>query len=99
MKWCFTLALIAVWLGLETPVFAQAHAPDFVRMGTQAFHNKQYDMAISYYNSAIDEDIDYWPAYQALGNRLLHQKKLQGSPEEFSESVRTQSHNEPLRNS
>lgn len=97
MKWCFTLALIAVWLGLETPVFAQAHAPDFVRMGTQAFHNKQYDMAISYYNSAIDENIDYWPAYQSLGIVYYAKKNYKEALKNFQKAYELNPTNEPLR--
>lgn len=78
-------------------LFAQEHAPDYVRMGTQAFEKKQYDLAISYYNSAIDEDITYWPAYQALGTIYYMRKDYKEALKNFQKASELNPDSDPLR--
>jgi tetratricopeptide (TPR) repeat protein len=56
-------------------------------MGTRAFEKKQYDLAISYYNSAIDEDINYWPAYQALGTVFYIKKDYKDTLKNFEKAL------------
>jgi tetratricopeptide (TPR) repeat protein len=93
---CFFFAGLGLFL-VPAPLSAQAHAPDFVRMGTQAFHNKQYDMAISYYNSAIDEDMNYWPAYQALGIVYYYKKNYKEAEKNFEKALELNTDNPSLR--
>ncbi len=90
------LFLILVFQNPGT-VWAQEHAPDFLRLGTQAFRNKQYDMAISYYNSAIDEDTNYWPAYQALGTLYYIKKNYKEALKNFQKAFDLNPDSEPLR--
>ena len=97
MKWSFIIIMVVFFIGLKTPVFAQMHAPDYVRMGTQAFHNKQYDMAISYYNSAIDENIDYWQAYQALGTVYYYKKNYKEAERNFEKALELNPDSAPMR--
>ncbi len=89
--------LVAAYFLTPTTLCAQQHAPDFVRMGTQAFHNKQFDMAISYYNSALDENVDYWPAYQALGTVYYYKKNYKEAEKDFEKALELNPDSAPLR--
>jgi tetratricopeptide (TPR) repeat protein len=66
-------------------------------MGTQAFQHKQYEMAISYYNSAIDEDMNYWPSYQALGTVYYYKKNYKEALKNFEKALELNPESAPLR--
>jgi tetratricopeptide (TPR) repeat protein len=84
-------------LAVPAVLFAQEHASDYVRMGTRAFEKKQYDLAISYYNSAIDEDMNYWPAYQALGTIYYIKKDYKETLKNFEKALELNPDSETLR--
>lgn len=55
------------------------HYPQYMQMGNQAYNDQKYDLAMEYYNSAIDDKSDCWQAYVGLGNCYYYQKKYKDS--------------------
>ena len=51
------------------------HYPEFMEMGNLAYNGQKYDLAIDYYQSAIDDKEDCWQAYVGLGNCAFYQKR------------------------
>ena len=67
MKKIKSLAATILFALLAFPVFAQDHYPEYMQMARKAFDSGKYDLAIAYYESALDDKHDYWPAYQGIG--------------------------------
>jgi len=59
------LGFFLAWMA--SPLLAQDHWPDYMRMARQAFDAQKYDLAIGHYESALDDRNDYWAAYQGIG--------------------------------
>jgi tetratricopeptide (TPR) repeat protein len=51
------------------------HFPQFMEKGNRAYNDQKYDLAIDYYQSAIDDKEDCWQAYVGLGNCAFYLKK------------------------
>jgi len=67
---------------------AQDHYPDYMKMALKAFQNKNYDLAIGYYESALDDKQDYWPAYQGIGVCYYYKRKNKDALKAFETALK-----------
>jgi tetratricopeptide (TPR) repeat protein len=72
------------------------HYPQFMEMGNQAYNSQKYDLAIEYYNSAIDDKTDCWQAYVGLGNCYYYQKKFKDSLKNYEIALKMDPNNDEL---
>ena len=63
------------------------HYPQFMEMGNRALGGEKYDLAIDYYQSALDDKPDCWQAYVGLGNCYYYQKKLKESLKAYEKAL------------
>src|SRR5579859_3195325 len=86
MKKHFLLFLL---LGCPLAAFAQNdHYPQFMEMGNKAYATEKYDLAMEYYESAIDDNPDCWQAYVGMGNCYYYQKKLKLSLDAYQKALK-----------
>jgi tetratricopeptide (TPR) repeat protein len=77
--------------------FAQNdHYPQFMEMGNRAYDAEKYDLAIDYYQSAIDDNPDCWQAYVGLGNCYYYKKKLPESLKAYQKALKINPDNSEL---
>ena len=72
------------------------HFPQFMEMGNTAYNNKSYDLAMDYYNSAIDDKDDCWQAYVGLGNCLYFKKKFKDALKNYEKALKINPDNSEL---
>jgi len=65
-------------------------------MGNKALANKSFDLALDYYNSAIDDKDDCWQAYVGLGNCYYFQKKYKDSLKNYEKALKINPNNGEL---
>ncbi len=57
---------------------------------------EKYDLAVEYYNSAIDDNPDCWQAYVGLGNCSYYQKKYKESLKNYEKALKMDPDNSEL---
>ena len=72
------------------------HYPQYMEMGNKAYNDQKYDLAMEYYNSAIDDNIDCWQAYVGLGNCFYYQKKYKDSLKNYEKALKMNPGNSEL---
>ncbi len=72
------------------------HYPQYMESGNQAYNDQKYDLAIEYYNSAIDDKSDCWQAYVGLGNCYYYQKKFKDSLKNYEIALKMDPTNDEL---
>ncbi len=72
------------------------HYPQYVEEGNRALDGEKYDLAIEYYNSAIDDNSDCWQAYVGLGNCYYYQKKYKESLKNYEKALKMDPDNSEL---
>jgi hypothetical protein len=77
MKSVKTMVLgIVLGGGFAVAALAQYdHFPQFMDNAKRAYMNEKYDLALEYYQSAIEDKSDGWQAYVGLGNCYYYMKK------------------------
>jgi tetratricopeptide (TPR) repeat protein len=82
--------LFLFWaLSMGAVAYAQNdHYPQFMEMGNRAYNNQKYDLAIDYYQSAIDDKDDCWQAYVGLGNCAFYQKKYRDALKNYEKAYK-----------
>lgn len=88
------LLLALSWTGT---VLAQDHYPDYMKMALKAFQNKNYDLAIGYYESALDDKQDYWPAYQGIGICHYYKRNNKEALKAFEKALKLVPNDSPGR--
>lgn len=74
------------------------HYPQFMEMGNRAYAGEKYDLAISYYQSALDDNPDCWQAYVGLGNCYYYKKKYKDSLQAYEKAIKMNPGNDELEN-
>lgn len=88
---------ILLALGMASPLYAQNdHFPQFMEMGNKALNNGNYDLALEYYQSAIDDNSDCWQAYVGMGNCYYYEKKLKESLKAYLQAQKINPDNDEL---
>ncbi len=88
-KASITAFLLFCLIGMKSTIWAQDdHYPEFMNMGNRAYLNQKYDMAIEYYQSAVDDKEDCWQAYVGLGNCYYYQKKFKDSLKAYEKALK-----------
>jgi hypothetical protein len=64
----FAVTLLFFILGLAGSSSAQDQSIQAYQSGNQAYTQRNYDQAIQYYQSAVQQNPNLWQAYQGLGN-------------------------------
>jgi tetratricopeptide (TPR) repeat protein len=67
-----------------------------MEMGNKALAGEKYDLAIEYFQSAIDDNPDCWQAYVGLGNCYYYKKKLQDSLKAYEKALKINPDNSEL---
>ena len=94
-----TLSLLFLCLLGAIPASLHAqndHYPQYMEMGNRALDGQKYDLAIDYYNSAIDDKTDCWQAYVGLGNCYFYQKKYKDSLKNYEIALKMDPNNSEL---
>jgi tetratricopeptide (TPR) repeat protein len=97
MKHLKILALLSLLLnGFAGPASAQDHYPQYMQMAKRAFDNQKYELAVSYYESAIDDKSEYWQAYVGLGNCYYYLKRYKDSLKNYEKALQMNPNNPNL---
>lgn len=72
------------------------HFPQFMEMGNKALANGKYDLALEYYQSAVDDNADCWQAYVGMGNCYYYEKKLKESLKAYQQAQKINPDNPEL---
>lgn len=91
---------IALFLGsgVLSALYAQNdHYPQYMEMGNRAYNGQKYDLAIDYYQSAIDDKDDCWQAYVGLGNCAFYQKKYKDALKYYEKAYKINPDNSELQ--
>ena len=84
-------------LGAAVPLHAQNdHFPQFMEMGNKALNSEKYDLALEYYQSAVDDNPDCWQAYVGMGNCYYYEKKLKESLKAYQQAQKINPDNDEL---
>lgn len=73
------------------------HYPQFMERGNRAYSGQKYDLAIDYYQSAIDDKDDCWQAYVGLGNCAFYQKKYKDALKYYEKAYKINPDNSELQ--
>ena len=88
-KRLFFLLPFFTLMSLAGVLYAQNdHYPEFMEMGNRAYASEKYDLAIGYYQSALDDKPDCWQAYVGLGNCYYYKKKLKDSLQAYEKALK-----------
>lgn len=92
-----TIFLFLLWVASPARLHAQNdHYPQYMEMGNTAYNGQKYDLAMEYYNSAIDDNPDCWQAYVGLGNCYYYQKKYKDSLKNYEKALKMDPDNSEL---
>jgi len=83
--------------GMVCPVLAQDHFPEYMKMARQAFDAKKYDLAIGYYESALDDRNDYWAAYQGIATCHYYKGRKKDALKFFEKALKFNPGNAQLK--
>jgi tetratricopeptide (TPR) repeat protein len=90
-------SLLLLWIGVSGIAYAQNdHYPQFMERGNRAYNSQKYDLAIDYYQSAIDDKDDCWQAYVGLGNCAFYQKKYKDALNYYEKAYKINPDNSEL---
>jgi len=64
------------------------HYPQYMQMALVAYNNNHYDLAITYYESALDDNVDWWPAFLGLGNCYYAKGKINEALKNYSQALK-----------
>lgn len=92
----FTLVAGLLFFGPTSPVAAQDHYPEYMQMALVAYNNKNYDLAIAYYHSALEDKPGHWPAYQGIGSCYYMQGKMKDALKAFEKALKINPQNPRL---
>lgn len=82
----FGLFLAACWAG---PALAQNdHYPQYMQMGLVAYGNNQFDLAITYYEAALEDNENWWPAYVGIANCYYAKGKLNEALKNYGQALK-----------
>ncbi len=96
-KICGFALFAAFYLSFMGAALAQNdHYPQFMEMGNKAYNNEKYELAMDYYNSAIDDNPDCWQAYVGLGNCFYYRKKYKDSLKSYEKALKMNPGNSDL---
>lgn len=94
-KTLFVLTLLLS--GLTAPLWAQNdHYPQFMQMANTAYGSQKYELAIEYFQAAIDDNSDWWPAYVGLANCYYAQKKYKDALQNYETALKMHPDNPTL---
>jgi tetratricopeptide (TPR) repeat protein len=98
MKIKITVVLLLVFIaGFTAQAQAQNdHYPQFMEMGNRAYNNQKYDLAVDYYQSAIEDKDDCWQAYVGLGNCAFYRKKYKDALKNYEKAYKINPDNSEL---
>lgn len=72
------------------------HYPEYMQMGNQALASEKFDLAIDYFNSAIEDKEDCWQAYVGLGNCYYYKKKFKDALMNYEKALKIHPDNPDL---
>ncbi len=97
---------IKIWMAILWVLFAALaergqpqhdHYPQFMELGNRAYNGQKYDLAIDYYQSAIEDKDDCWQAYVGLGNCAFYQKKYKDALKYYEKAFKINPDNSELQ--
>jgi tetratricopeptide (TPR) repeat protein len=96
-KSLFTGSFLFLLLNLPPPAQAQNdHYPQYLDMGNRAYNNQKFDLAVDYYQSALDDKNDCWQAYVGLGNCYYYEKKFKEALDNYQKALKIKPDNPEL---
>jgi tetratricopeptide (TPR) repeat protein len=90
------LLLFGLLLAVVSPLSAQDHYPEYMQMALVAYNNKSYDLAISYYHSALEDKPGHWPAYQGIGSCYYMKGNKKAALKAFEKALKINPRNTAL---
>ena len=88
------LVLALAWV----PSWVLAVAPeDYYNAGMDLFKNHDYEKAIQYFHTAVEERPDYWQAYQSLGSAYYQNGNVTAALMAMGQSLKLHPDNPDLR--
>jgi len=64
----FAVAVLIAVIGLAASARAQDLSAQYMQAGNTVYSQKNYDLAIRYYQGVVQINPNYWQAYQGMGN-------------------------------
>lgn len=92
----FAVAALLLFFGLSASSWAQDQSIQYYQAGNSTYSQKNYDMAIRYYQGAVQINPQMWQAYQGMGNCYYAKGDKQNALTNYQKALSINSNNPQL---